>query len=315
MRAFVFPGQGSQFVGMGKDLYDTYSEAREVFEEVDEILKQNLSKIIFEGPEEDLNMTENTQPALFAVSMAVINVLKNHGKLDLQKKVDFVAGHSLGEYAALATNTSLQGSECVRLLRLRGFNMQRSVPAGEGKMAAILGLPLKDIEDIAAEVVEDREVCDVANDNCDGQVVLSGNTKAVEKAVELASEKGAKRAVILPVSAPFHCKLMLKAAQEMSYALADADIRPPLIPVVCNVTAKEEDDPNAIRRLLVDQIVGRVRWRESMDYLSEKGLTEIYEIGAGKVLCGLMRRINKDVAAKSVLTPAEIDDLLEALNK
>lgn len=311
MRAFVFPGQGSQFIGMGQDLYDSFPEAKEVFQEVDDALNQNLSKLIFSGEQEDLNLTENTQPALMAVSMAVMSVLEPQG-LNLSKSINFVAGHSLGEYSALTAVKALGLSDTAKLLKLRGQAMQRAVPVGQGSMAAILGLTFEDVSQITDEVTGEG-VCEAANDNSEGQVVVSGSTAAVAKAVELAQGRGAKRAVTLPVSAPFHCSLMAPAAQEMATALADTKIHPPSLPVICNVTAQAETDPNVLRRLLVDQITGTVRWRESVQYLASQGVTEVFEIGAGKVLSGLIRRIDKSIATKDVCSPAQIDEMLSAL--
>lgn len=314
--AFVFPGQGSQFVGMGQPLAESYPEAKATFQEIDEALGDNLTKIIFEGPEDKLNLTENTQPALMAVSMAVVNVLSRHGGLQLEKKCTFMAGHSLGEYTALTAAGALDIPDTARLLRLRGQAMQKAVPVGEGAMAAILGLELPEVQDIARAASEKAGgplICEVANDNSPGQVVVSGSAAAVAVAIELASEKGAKKAVSLPVSAPFHCSLMVPAAQTMSFALADTDIRPPFVPVVANVTAKAESDPGDIRRLLVDQITGMVRWRESVIWMKEQGVTEIIELGAGKVLSGLVRRIDKEITTSSVGTPEQVDALIAKL--
>lgn len=310
--AFVFPGQGSQTVDMGRDLYTSFSEAREVFEEVNESLGQNLSKIIFDGPESDLNLTENTQPALMAVSMAVISVLKKQGGIDISKTCAFMAGHSLGEYAALTAAGTLKLSDTARLLKLRGQSMQKAVPVGVGAMAAILGLELDDVQAIAKEAAS-KDVCQCANDNSPGQVVVSGHKEAIERAVALATEKGAKRAIILPVSAPFHCALMQPAATIMAEALAATDMVPPLSPVVSNVTAQAENDTDRIRDLLVAQITDMVRWRESVLWMKDQGVTDMIEIGAGKVLSGLIRRIDKDIACDSVGTPEGIDALIKKL--
>jgi len=312
MRAFVFPGQGSQFIGMGKDLADAFIDARHTFEEVNEALGQDLTKIMFEGPEEQLNLTENTQPALMAVSMAVVNVLTRQGGLDLSKLCNFVAGHSLGEYAALTAAGALDLADTARLLRLRGQAMQEAVPVGVGAMAAILGLDFDDVKALT-ESVSNGEVCEAANDNSAGQVVISGHRGAVEAVIALAQAKGAKRAIALPVSAPFHCTLMAPAAQKMSYALADTNIRPPFVPVVSNVTALAVTEPAEIRRLLVDQITGVVRWRESVIWMKEQGVTEMIELGAGKVLAGLAKRIEKDITAESVGTPEQIEALITKL--
>lgn len=313
MRALVFPGQGSQFIGMGRDLADAFADARLVFEEVDDAISQNLSKIMFEGPEDLLNLTENTQPALMAVSMAVIKVLTKQGGVRLDTACAFVAGHSLGEYSALTAAGSLDLADTARLLKLRGRSMQEAVPVGKGAMAAILGLEFDDVKAIAA-AASNGEVCAAANDNSPGQVVVSGHKGAVEAAIALATERGAKRAVALPVSAPFHCVLMAPAAQKMAQALADTALRPPCVPVVANVTAKGIDDPSEIRRLLVDQITGVVRWRESVLWMKEQGVTEMCELGAGKVLAGLVRRIDKEIAAESFGTPEQVEALIAKLN-
>ena len=311
-RAFLFPGQGSQFPGMGRDLADAFPEARHVFEEVDDALDQNLSKIIFDGPESDLNLTENTQPALMAVSVAVMRVLEKQGGVRLDQCAAFVAGHSLGEYSALTAASSFDLTTTAKLLRLRGQAMQKAVPVGMGAMAAILGLDFEDVKAIAA-AASSSEICDAANDNSPGQVVVSGHKGAVEAAMALATERGAKRALLLPVSAPFHCRLMEPAAQTMADALAKTDIRLPVIPVVANVTAMAVSDPATIRDLLVQQIAGVVRWRESVQWMKAQGVDEMIEIGAGKVLAGLVKRIEGDVATSSVSTPAQIDELMARL--
>ncbi len=311
-RAFIFPGQGSQAVGMGKDLYANFADAREVFDEVDESLGQALSKMMFEGEDADLNMTENTQPALMAVSMAVVQVLKKQGGIDFASSAKFVAGHSLGEYSALTAAESFTIVDSARLLKLRGQAMQKAVPLGVGSMAAVLGLSFEEVEQIASDAAG-GEVCAAANDNSVGQVVVSGHKDAVARAVALASEQGAKRAVILPVSAPFHCTLMGPAADVMRDALADTSINAPIVPLVANVTASITSNPDQIRGLLVDQVTGMVRWRESAIYMKEQGVTEMVELGAGKVLAGLVRRIEKDVACDSVGTPEGIEALIESL--
>lgn len=316
-RVFVFPGQGSQFVGMGKDLAEAFPDAKQTFEEIDDALSQKLSRLMFEGPDNDLNLTENTQPALMAVSLAVINVLHRQGGINLKETLSFVAGHSLGEYSALTAASGLDIPTCARLLKLRGQAMQAAVPVGYGSMAAILGLDVKDVEDIAKSVSgegHNGQICEAANDNSNGQVVVSGHKEAVDLAIEKAKEVGAKKAVSLPVSAPFHCRLMAPAAQKMASALADTDIRPPAVPVVSNVTAKAETEPADIRRLLVDQVTNMVRWRESTQWMIENGADEFYEIGAGKVLSGLIRRINRDVQTHTVGTPPEIEDIIKALS-
>lgn len=311
-RAFIFPGQGSQSIGMGKELADTYQTARETFEEINDALGQNLTKIMWEGPESDINLTENTQPALMAVSMAVMNVLTKDARLVLPNVASFVAGHSLGEYAALTAAGAFTISDTARLLKLRGQSMQQAVPVGIGAMAAILGLDFEQVKDIAAQA-STSEVCEAANDNAPGQVVISGHKGAVEAAIALATAAGAKRALALPVSAPFHCALMQPAADAMRAALDKTDIRPPQVPVVANVTATAVTDPAQIRDLLVAQVTGRVRWRESVTWMKEQGVTEMIELGAGKVLSGLVKRIEADVAASSVGTPAQIDELVAKL--
>ncbi|PZO88628.1 MAG: [acyl-carrier-protein] S-malonyltransferase [Micavibrio aeruginosavorus] len=315
-RAFIFPGQGSQFIGMGKDLADAFVEAREVFQEVDDALSQNLTKIMFEGPEGDLNLTENTQPALMAVSLAVAKILKKQGGVVFENSCAFMAGHSLGEYSALTAAGSLEIGSTAKLLKRRGQAMQKAVPVGVGAMAAILGLDLPDVLEVAKKASNEggREVvCQAANDNSQGQVVVSGHAGAVQLAIDYATQAGAKRALLLPVSAPFHCSLMAPAAQEMAYALADTVIRPPCVPVVSNVTAKGVSEPSDIRRLLVDQITGMVRWRESVQWMKEQGVTEMVELGAGKVLAGLVKRIDKDIACESVGTPEGIEALIAKL--
>lgn len=314
--AFIFPGQGSQFVGMGKDLAESFTESKETFQAVDDALGQHLSKIMFEGPEEDLNLTENTQPALMAMSLAIVNVMKRQGGIRFDQACTYMAGHSLGEYSALTAAGSIDLRITAKLLKTRGLAMQKAVPVGMGSMAAILGLDLPDVQALtvkASAQAGDKLLCEAANDNSAGQVVVSGHTQAVQIAVDLATQAGAKRAVILPVSAPFHCTLMAPAAQQMSYALADTDIRPPCVPIVSNVTAKGEEEPSDIRRLLVDQITGMVRWRESVIWMKQQGVTEMVEIGAGKVLSGLVRRIEKDITCDSVGTPEQVAALIHKL--
>jgi [acyl-carrier-protein] S-malonyltransferase len=310
--AFTFPGQGSQAVGMGQALADASTHAREVFEEVDDALEQKLSKLMWEGPIEDLTLTENAQPALMAVSIAVLRVLEKDGGLDLATKAQFVAGHSLGEYSALAAAGVFSLSNTAKLLKLRGQAMQRAVPVGEGAMAAVLGLELDVAQKVAAEAAGD-EVCTAANDNAPGQIVLSGSVAAIERAIVLAKEAGAKRSMSLPVSAPFHCSLMEPAEIEMQAALADIAMAAPCVPVVANVTATAESDPDIIRELLVRQVTGAVRWRESVLYMGDQGVTSLAELGAGKVLTGMARRINRDLTTFSVQGPDDIEALLSAL--
>lgn len=312
MRAFVFPGQGSQAVGMGKDLADAFPAARHCFQEIDEALKQNLSKLMFEGPENDLTLTENAQPALMAVSMAVVRVLESEGKFALADKGTFVAGHSLGEYSALAAAQALSLADTARLLKRRGLAMQRAVPVGVGAMAALLGAELPLAEELAAAAAQ-GDVCAAANDNGGGQVVLSGSKTAIDRLPELAKAKGVKRVIPLQVSAPFHCALMQPAADEMREALATATLAPPRLPLVANVTAAAVSDPETIRDLLVRQVTGLVRWRESMLWLVGQGVTEIVELGAGKVLSGLVKRIDKSLEGKACGTPADVETLLKSL--
>jgi len=306
--AYIFPGQGSQSVGMGKALADQFAPAREVFEAVDAALGEKLSRIVFEGPEAELTLTANAQPALMAVSLAAVRVLESEAGLDLAKGAKFVAGHSLGEYSALCAAGALAVADAARLLRLRGAAMQAAVPVGEGAMAALIGVELEGARAIAKEAAEaTRAVCQVANDNGGGQVVLSGAKAAVEKAMEISRVKGVKRAVPLPVSAPFHCALMQPAADEMSEALAGAAISRPVVPVVANVTAGAVEDPEDIRRLLVEQVTGTVRWRESVLYMAGAGVTKFVECGAGKVLSGLLKRIDPNVSGTSVGAPADLE--------
>lgn len=304
--AFTFPGQGSQAVGMGKDLADAFPEARAVFEEVDEALGEKLSRIIWEGPEETLTLTANAQPALMAVSLAAIRVLEARG-LSLRDKVAYVAGHSLGEYSALAAAGTFSLADTARLLRIRGNAMQAAVPVGEGAMAAIIGLEQADVEAACAEAAAGGSVCQIANDNGGGQLVISGARAAVEKAAALCTDKGAKRALMLPVSAPFHSALMQPAADAMREALAGVVKRAPAVPVVANVTVSPLIDPDEIAARLVEQVTGRVRWRETVEWFGANGVTTLYEIGAGKVLSGLARRIDRNIATVNVSGPADIE--------
>lgn len=308
--AFVFPGQGSQAVGMGRDLAEAFPVARHLFEEVDEALDQKLSKIMFEGPEETLILTENAQPALMAVSMAVMRVLAEDGNMTVANKAAFVAGHSLGEYSALAAASAISLGDTARLLKLRGQSMQKAVPVGVGAMAAIIGPELEVVRDIAAQAAG-GQVCDVGNDNAPGQVVISGDTAAVERAVKIAADQGVRRSIMLPVSAPFHCALMEPAAGVMQDALADTNLSAPVVPVVANVTAEAVSDPDVIRELLVRQVTEMVRWRECVLHMKEQGVDTLIELGAGKVLGGLTRRIDREMTGRSVQGPDDIDDLLK----
>lgn len=313
MRAFVFPGQGSQSVGMGKDLAETYPVARTVFEEVDAALGESLSAVIWGEDQDALTLTQNAQPALMAVSVATARVLESEGGFSLADKGAYVAGHSLGEYSALTAAGSLALADAARLLRLRGQSMQQAVPVGEGAMAAVLGLDLDDVRAVA-DAAAQGEVCEAANDNAPGQVVVSGNKAAVERAAVLAKEKGAKRAMLLPVSAPFHCALMAPAAEKMAEALAETGIAAPSPPVVSNVKAAAVDAPDEIRELLVKQVTGSVRWRESVEWMAGQGVTELVELGAGKVLSGLARRIDRSLSGANAGSPTEIESLLNSIS-
>lgn len=308
-RAFVFPGQGAQAIGMGRALADAYPAAKAVFDEVDEALGEKLSTLIWEGDAGELTMTQNAQPALMATSLAAMRALDAEG-LSVEM-ADYVAGHSLGEYSALAAAGALSVADCARLLRTRGLAMQQAVPVGEGAMAALLGLDLAGARKVA-EAAAQGEVCTAANDNDPAQVVVSGHKGAVERAVDLAKEAGAKRAVLLPVSAPFHCPLMEPAARAMEEALASVEIRKPAVPVVANVVAEAVDDPDQIRKLLVEQVTGAVRWRESVEWMAANGVTEVWEIGAGKALCGMIRRIDRAVATRNIGTPEDVQAAKEA---
>jgi [acyl-carrier-protein] S-malonyltransferase len=303
--AFIFPGQGSQAVGMGKALADAFVQARAVFEEVDAALGEKLSKLIWEGPAEALTLTENAQPALMATSLAAMRVLEAEAGVELARDAQFVAGHSLGEYSALAAARAFTVGDAARLVRIRGRAMQKAVPVGTGAMAALLGLEFDQAVAVAAEAAQ-GEVCQAANDNGGGQVVVSGNKAAVERAVEIARARGAKRATMLPVSAPFHCALMEPAAEVMAAALADVTVRSPVVPIVANVLVKPVSDPRDIVRALVAQVTGTVRWRESVALMAAAGVTTFYEVGAGKVLSGLVKRIVNGASGVSVGTPDDV---------
>ncbi len=303
--AFVFPGQGSQSVGMGKTLAANFTAARQVFEEVDAALGSKLSSTIFEGPADTLTLTENAQPALMAVSLAALRVLEGEAGLNLARDAQFVAGHSLGEYSALAAAGAFTVADAARLLRTRGVAMQKAVPVGAGAMAALIGLEFDAAAAVAAEAAQ-GEVCQAANDNGAGQVVVSGSKAAVERAVEIAKTKGAKRAMLLPVSAPFHCALMQPAADVMAEALAKVSIKPPAVPVVANVLAKAIRDPAEIVRALVAQVTGTVRWRKSVMYMAGAGVTKFYEVGAGKVLSGLIKRLAESASASAIGNPEDV---------
>ncbi len=312
VRAFVFPGQGSQAVGMGKELAEAFPVARHLFEEVDETLKQKLSKLMFEGPADTLTLTENAQPALMAVSLAIVRVLREEGGFDPMDKCKFVAGHSLGEYSALAAAGSFTVAETAMLLKARGKAMQQAVPLGEGAMAALLGVDLPVASEIAKEAAQ-GDVCAPANDNAPGQVVLSGHAAAIDRAVEIAPDKGARRAMLLQVSAPFHCSLMKPAADAMAEELALVPPGAPGVPLIANVTASAVSDGKTIGDLLVEQVTAMVRWRESCTYMKEQGVDTLVEIGSGKVLSGLARRIDPDLTGVAVNTPADIEGLIRSL--
>lgn len=311
--AFVFPGQGSQVVGMGKALADQFVPAARVFAEVDEALGERLSTVIFEGPADTLTLTQNAQPALMAVSLATMRVLEAEAGLDLARDAQFVAGHSLGEYSALAAAGTFSIADTARLLRIRGQAMQKAVPVGVGAMAALLGLDFDAAAAVAIEAAQ-GQVCQAANDNGGGQVVVSGDKAAVERAVEIARGKGARRAMLLPVSAPFHCALMQPAAEAMAEALAKVAVKAPVVAVVSNVLAKPVQEPNEIVRALVAQVTGTVRWRESVAFMAAAGVTTFYEVGAGKVLGGLIRRIAEGVSASAIGNPDDVAAFKAARN-
>lgn len=311
--AFVFPGQGSQFVGMGKDLADNFASAREVFEEVNEALGQNLFKLMTEGPESELMLTSNTQPALMAHSIAVVRVLEKEFGIKLADKASYVAGHSLGEYSAACAAGVFSLEDTAKLLRIRGDAMQKAVPVGVGGMAAVLGVSFKDIDALVEACNDERNLCVAANDNSDGQVVLSGHTAAIEKAVEIASEFGAKRCVRLPVSAPFHSPLMQPAAEAMARAFMQVESSDAQIPLIANVLAAPITNHKEIIKNLIEQVTGTVRWRETVIFMKEQGVTDIIELGAGKVLSGIVKRSQKDINSASVGSVAEIEELAKNL--
>lgn len=310
IKAFVFPGQGSQTIGMGRELSETFAEARAVFQEVDEALQQKLSDLMFAGSPDELMLTANAQPAIMAVSMAVLRVLEAQGGISLAKDAAFVAGHSLGEYSALAAAGTFTLADTAKLLRIRGDAMQAAVPVGEGGMAALIGVEFEQAQAIAESAAQ-GDVCAAANDNASGQVVISGSAAAIDRALAMAAEQGFKRSVKLNVSAPFHCELMQPAADAMREALGTVVMQAPVVPLVANVIANATQDPNAIRDLLIKQVTGTVRWRESVLYMKTQGVTELVEIGQGNVLAGLTRRIDKELPARSIGTPADIEAFLK----
>jgi [acyl-carrier-protein] S-malonyltransferase len=311
-RAFVFPGQGSQEVGMGRELAEAFPIAREVFEEVDDALGQNLRRLMLEGPEDDLQLTENAQPALMAMSIAVLRVLQSEGNFDLGAKCSFVAGHSLGEYSALTAAGTFALADAALVLKERGRAMQQAVPVGQGAMAALLGVDLDIAEEIAAAAAQ-GEVCAAANDNAPGQIVISGDAGAVDRALAIAAEKGFKRAIKLPVSAPFHCALMQPAADRMAEVLTATKLSFPAVPVIANVTAAPSSDPDEIKKLLIEQVTSRVRWRECVLAMKDNNIGTIVEIGAGKVLTGLTKRIDKELTGVAVSSPADVETFLKTL--
>ncbi len=310
MNAILFPGQGSQAIGMGREVYDAFRCAKDVFQEVDEALSQNLTKIIFEGPDSDLTLTENTQPALMTVSMALIRVLEKEGKLNFKDMANFTAGHSLGQYTALCAAGSLTLADTARLLKIRGQAMQKATPVGEGAMAAILGLDMSDVEQIVKEAAQ-GQVCEIANDNSPGQVVISGHKEPVERAIEIAKERGAKRGLLLNVSAPFHCSLMKPAQEKMAEAFKNVPVADPCIPILDNVSAEAVDKGDQLTKCLIEQVTGRVRWREGIAVMEAKGVTTTIEIGAGKVLTGLTKRIAPSLNAIALNTPDDIESFLK----
>jgi [acyl-carrier-protein] S-malonyltransferase len=312
-RALTFPGQGSQAVGMGQALAEAFPAAKELFLEVDDALNQHLSRLMWNGPEAELTQTENAQPALMAVSLAVMRVLERDGKFDWAKHATFVAGHSLGEYSALAAAGAFSVAQTARLLKARGMAMRNAAPPGVSGMAALLGADFAQAEEVTKEASQGSEVCVVANDNAPGQIVISGHKAALERAAEIAKTKGIKRLMMLPVAAAFHSPLMAPAAREMEDRLGKETIAPPRVPVISNVSINPESDPDTIRRLLVEQVTGRVRWRETIAGLRDRGITSAVEIGAGKVLTTMAKRIDKDLPATSIETPQEVEAFMKSL--
>ncbi len=311
-KVFVFPGQGSQIVGMGKDFYENFLEAKEVFQEVDNALNQKLSAIIFEGSQEDLTLTENTQPALMAVSIAILRVLLKQSGQNLSQLCNYVAGHSLGEYTALCAANSFSLSDCAKLLKLRGKSMQLAVPAGKGAMAAVIGLDFAGVETLVKQANNSDEPCEIANDNSDGQVVISGSKAGIDKAEQIAKEMGVKRFLKLPVSAPFHSSLMKPAQEIMRQALAETNINAPIVPLVANVTANITSDVSQIKNLLTEQVTGRVRWRESVEYMAKDlQISKATEIGAGKVLSGLIKRGAKEIETFNIEKIQDLENFLK----
>lgn len=312
-RALTFPGQGSQAVGMGQALAEAFLAAKELFLEVDDALDQHLSRLIWQGPEAELTQTENAQPALMAVSLAVIRVLERDGKFQWAKHATLVAGHSLGEYSALAAVGAFSVAQTARLLKARGMAMRNAAPPGISGMAALLGADFAQAEEVTKEASKGSEVCVIANDNAPGQIVISGHKAALERATEIAKTKGIKRLMMLPVAAAFHSPLMAPAAREMEDLLATETITPPRVPVISNVSVNPESDPDTIRRLLVEQVTGRVRWRETIAGMRDRGITSVVEIGAGKVLTTMAKRIDKDLPATSIETPQEVEAFMKTL--